>query len=157
MALQLDGDNKETVVSNLLKSYIARIFSQEAAQYECTATQEEDGTFGMAIRRIPKWAKKPTQINHKIIRAYFQLAEKGVVTYNMLADYCGEKNNSDVYVSTFASNFAQMKFDGEKSHGKVFEVDDYGVVTIWEPVEECLEKHKKYFLLRSTETNYIDK
>ena len=160
MALQLNGDDKEVIISDLLKSYVARIFAQEAAQYDSVSVNEEeqetDVTYGMAIRRIPKWAKKTTQINHKIIRAYFQLAEKGVVTYNALADYCGDTNNSDVYMSTFGSNFAQMKFDGERSHGKVFEVDENGVVTIWDHVADCLEKHKKYFLTHTTDTGYVN-
>ena len=85
-----------------------------------------------------------------------QLAEKGAVTYNTLADYCGDKNNADVYVATFNSNFAQMKFDGEKSHGKVFEVSESGVVTIWNHIASCLEEYKKYFLFHSTDVGYVN-
>ena len=155
MALQLNGESKENVVAALLKSYVVRVFAQEAAQYEdfspASDGQATDGLYGKALHRIPKWAKKPTQINHKIIRAYLQLAEKGVVTYNMLADYCGDKKNADVYVATFNSNFAQMKFDGEKSHGKVFEVSENGVVTVWDYVASCLEEYKKDFLFHSTD------
>lgn len=160
MALQLNGESKENVVAALIKSYVVRVFAQEAAQYEDTTPsstgQATDGLYGKALHRIPKWAKKTTQINHKIIRAYLQLAEKGVVTYNMLADYCGDRNNADVYVATFNSNFAQMKFDGEKSHGKVFEVNESGVITIWNHVASCLEEYKKYFLFHSTDVGYVN-
>ncbi len=159
MALQLNGDDKNTIVSALLKSYVAQIFAHEAAQYNSTSAQEHhkaDDYYGMALRRIPKWAKKSSQINHKIIRAYLQLSEKGVVTYNMLADYCSDKTNADVFIPTFHSNFAQMKFDGEKSHGKVFEVDENGVVTIWKHVEDCLETYKQYFVLHTTDAGYVN-
>ena len=160
MALQLNGESKENVVAALIKSYVVRIFAQEAAQYEAAVPAgggpAADGLYGKALHRIPKWAMKASQINHKIIRAYLQLAEKGTVTYSMLADYCGDKNNADVYVATFNTNFAQMKFDGEKSHGKVFEVNENGVVTVWDYVANCLEEYKKYFLFHSTDAGYIN-
>lgn len=160
MALQLNGESKENVVAALVKSYVVRVFAQEAAQYEDTSPanlgQATDGLYGKALHRIPKWAKKTTQINHKIIRAYLQLAQNGVVTHGMLAEYCSNRNNVDVYVPTFHSNFAQMKFDGEKSHGKVFEVSEKGEVTIWNHVASCIEEYKKYFLYHSTDVGYIN-
>ena len=42
-------------------------------------------------------------------------------------------------------DFAQMKIDAPKSHGKVFEVDN-GVVAVWPEVETVLNDYAAYFL-----------
>ena len=162
MALQLNEESREEAIGTMLKTYVARTFSQEAATYESTqpspAISNNDDNYGKALHRIPKWAKKTTQINHKIIRAYLQLAENGTVTFDMLARRCNNATeHPDVYVPTFNSNFAQMKFDGDKSHGKVFEVDDTGYVTIWFYVEDEIMRYKEKFLLYSTDYGFINK
>ena len=51
----------------------------------------------------------------------------------------------ETFVRDFRGNFAQMKIDAPKSHGKVFEVDN-GVVVIWSEVENILTNYKSYFL-----------
>ena len=154
MALQLNAEEADAVIEQLLKAYIARTFTQVAASYHQspTAGTAKDSNYGKANQRIPKWAKKPSQINHKIIRAYLQLAEQGPVTYQQLAWQCtNHEDHPDVYVPTFTANFAQMKFDGNKSHGKVFEVTADGSITIWKEVENCLLLHKKDFLVHESD------
>ena len=98
------------------------------------------------VRRIPVWANKPDQINHKIIRAFLQLEkEKKIVRVRDLQERCNDKlNHPDVFIQTFSSNYAQMKFDEGKSHGKIF-VEEYGVVTIWEKAKNVLETCKHSF------------
>ena len=49
-----------------------------------------------------------------------------------------------------------MKFDGEKSHGKVFDVNDNGIVSIWSYVEKCIEEYKEAFLLHTTDIGYTN-
>lgn len=159
MALTLNNENKETVVDMLLKSYISRAFSQAAALYDNSFDTGVDNNefYGKALYKIPKWAKKPSQAIYKIIRAYFQLAEAGSVYYSDLAEYCGDKTREDVYMPSFATNFAQMKFDGEKSYGKVFEVGKDGLVTIWDYVETQIYNFKESFTMKSTDLNYLNK
>lgn len=161
MALQLNEETADQAIETLLKSYISQAFSHAAASYNTTpsskASPANDNNYAKAIHRIPKWAKKHTQINHKIIRAYLQLAEKGTVTYDQLARQCtNAEDHPDVYVPTFSSNFAQMKFDGDKSHGKVFEVDSTGNVTIWQEVEHSIQSYKKQFLFHTTDIGYTN-
>ena len=48
---------------------------------------------------------------------------------------------------TFRNNYSQMKIDGPKSHGKVFE-DDGENVWIWHEIEEVLMKYKSNFYQR---------
>lgn len=159
MALILNKEDKETVVDMLLKSYVSRAFSQAAALYDnkiadVTVTNE---FYGKALHKIPKWAKKPSQAIYKIIRAYLQLAETGPVYYSDLAEYCSDNAREDVFMPSFATNFAQMKFDGEKSYGKVFEVGKDGLVTIWDYVETQIYNFKESFTMKSTDLNYLNK
>lgn len=157
MALQLNGEAKETAVTALLKSYIAQTFSRAAAMYEVSPTVSENEYYGKALRMIPQWAKKPSQVAHKIIRAYLQLAAEGTVTYQALCNRCSNPERyADVYVPTFSSNFAQMKIDAEKSYGKVFEVDGYGIVALWSHIASKVEEYKTAFLCHSTDPGYIN-
>ena len=91
------------------------------------------------------WALKPNQYNHKIIKSYFMsidIAENATIV--MMERLCSDKNRPDLYVPTFKNNYSQMKLDGPKSHGKVFE-DDGNHVWIWNEVEETLMQYKSEF------------
>lgn len=162
MALKLNQENTDEAVDKLLRSYIARTFSQEAASYETTpilsGNTSNNEYYGKAIHRIPKWAKKPEQINHKIIRAFFQLETAGAVSYHDLQLRCNDyEKHPDVYVPTFGPNFAQMKFDGDKSHGKVFEVDSRGTVRLWDVIAPTLLSFKGDFMNRTTDIGYLNR
>ncbi len=79
-------------------------------------------------RRLKLWAKRPNQINTKILIAYLKLKRAG--QKNITENSINKELNLN---SNFESNFAQMKIISEKNHGKIFEL--YGdKVSIWEPV-----------------------
>lgn len=100
---------------------------------------------GKAIDRIPLWAHKRYQYNHKIIKAYFRLLNSmGNVTLHNLRLMCSNPENKDVYVPTFNSNYASMKTDSGQSHGRVF-IDDGKYVKIASDVEETLMRYKRFF------------
>ena len=91
------------------------------------------------------WALKPEQYNNKIIRAYFKAVEiTSCATIDVMERLCSDKDKPELYVTTFKNNYAQMKLDGPKSHGKVFE-DDGEKVTIWHEVEDTLMRYKSSF------------
>lgn len=160
MALQLTGEEKNTVMESLIKAYVVQTFAQTASAY-----QNEIGGDGVqthvakAVHKIPKWASKPMVIPSKIIRAYLRLLEiNGSVSYAELMQRCSDKENyPDEYVATFANNFAQMKFDDAKSHGKVFEVNSEQKVVLWKHVEEIVMLHQDKFKNYSTAVGYINK
>ena len=166
MALQLNNEDSNEVCEAFMKRYYMESFSKEANAYT-TATApalQRHGTegsfYGKALNKIAKWANRPTQINYKILRAYLQLADElEIVDYNNLMLHCSDEDvRPDVYVPTFASNFAQMKFDGEKSHGKVFVVDENNIVSLWDYIEDEVMKYKSEFLkLQPTEKGYINR
>jgi hypothetical protein len=150
IALNLTNDTEDIAIENCMRWYIAKTFEKASQTYNprTTAKQATDAGkdyYGKAIQRIPVWALKPNQYNHKIIRAYFKAVETtGRATIDIMERLCSDKNNPDLYVPTFKNNYSQMKLDGPKSHGKVFE-DDGDTVTIWYEVEDTLNKYKLSF------------
>ena len=150
IALNLTNETKDAAVESCMRWYIAKTFEKASLVYnpKTVARQSEDTNkdfYGKANQRIPVWAIKPNQYNHKIIRAYFKaLAATGRATIDMMERLCSDENNPELYVPTFKNNYSQMKLDGPKSHGKVFE-DDGETVTIWREVEDTLMKYKSSF------------
>lgn len=85
--------------------------------------------------RLTLWAKRPDQLNSRILRAYLELVREnaGPITERQLRGYLPRD-------FSFDGNFTQMRLIGPKNHGKVFDVND-GVISIWPPVS----KHVKVF------------
>lgn len=150
LALNLTNDIENEALEICMKWYIARTFEKVSQEYnpkvfaKKTADESND-YFGKAMQRIPFWALKPNQYNHKIIRAYFKAVDiLGQASISMMERLCSDNENQELFVPTFKNNYSQMKIDGPKSHGKVFE-DDGENVWIWSEVEEALMKYKNSF------------
>ena len=148
LALNLSKEDEEQAVETCLKWYIAKTFSKVSKEYEPENEEKQSGKgnfYAKAVKRIPVWAKRPEQYSHKIIRGYFQCLELyGQVLLYQLEELCSQEEVAELYVPTFRNNYAQMKIDGAKTYGKVFE-DDGKVVSIWSEVEETLLEYKDYF------------
>lgn len=159
MALMLTGENKDLVVENLVKAYVIQSFTKTASDYENEGQTGKNKNARKALHKIPKWAAKPMVIPSKIIRAYLQIEdEKGTVTYSDLVLRCSDKENyPDEFVATFANNFAQMKFDDEKSHGKVFDVTTNQQVILWKDIKETIMMNKEKFINSATITGYVNR
>lgn len=162
MALQLNNETIDEVCESFMKSYFVESFSKETINYgnmRNSAVFDNDSYYGKALNKIGKWAYKPKQICYKILRAYLQLSnELDYVKYDDLFQRCNDdENHYDVYVPTFKSNFEQMKLDAEKSHGKVFVVDENNVVTLWDYIAGEVGNYQEDFLkLHSTDIGYIN-
>ena len=121
MALQLSGENQESVLESCVKSYIAKIFGEISEEYspdKKKSVVDRDYT-GKAIQRIPAWSAKPNQNNHKIIRAFFTAEDSfGSVTLDTMEKLCGDKSKSELYIANFKNNYAQMKLDGPKTYAR---------------------------------------
>ncbi len=151
MALALNKEDQSQAFEHCMKWYIAESFDRVSQKYNPNTKLKSlkeiaEGFNGKANQRIPTWAIRPTQYNHKIIRAFFEIEqEQGDVTLSALEKLCSNKYNQKLYVPTFKSNYAQMKLDAPKSHGKVFK-DDGNIVTIWSEVEHTLLSYREFFL-----------
>lgn len=150
LALNLSNDTEVDAVETCMRWYIAKTFEKASQEYN-PRTAARQGTeaikdfFGKAVQRIPVWALKPEQYNHKIIKAYFAAVDiNGKATLSMMEQLCGDRERPELYVPTFRNNYSQMKLDGPKSHGKVFE-DNGDEVWIWSEVEDTLLRNKSSF------------
>lgn len=148
IALSLSGESSDEAANACLRWYIAQAFGNASKEYTPKVIKQADEKrdfYGKALQRIPMWALKPNQYNHKIIKAYFMSIDiAGEATLIMMERLCSDKERPDLYVPTFRNNYSQMKLDGPKSHGKVFE-DDGERVWIWDEVEETLMQYKGSF------------
>lgn len=156
LALNLTKESKNEAIETSMKWYIAKVFEEVSHEYNPKSTpkktsDEDNNYYGKASQRIPVWALKPNQYNHKIIKAYFRAVEiAGQATITMMEKLCSDKDYPEMYVPTFKNNYSQMKLDGPKSHGKVFE-DDGENVWIWDEVEEVLMTYKSSFYIEEEE------
>ena len=151
LALNLTGEEEQQAIETCMSWYIAKTFEKVSHAYNLKSVNKANYNkdyFRKAINRIPIWALKPKQYNHKIIRAYFEAMDiAGEVTISMMERLCSDEEHPQLYVPTFKNNYFQMKFDGPKSHGKVFE-DDGKNVWIWSEVETVLLQYKDSFYQR---------
>ena len=148
LALALNKEVADSVMERMMMQYISESFSKASQTYKATATLKPERTVdtGKALHRIPKWAARSNQCNHRIIRAYFQTEkELGQVPLEALEKRCSdEAKYPTTYVRDFRGNFNQMKIDAPKSHGKVFEVNN-GMVELWEYTKGTLLEYKEHF------------
>ena len=164
IALMLANQSKEEIVESLMREYIISKFSGVAmsmggVEKEIVANKGDTLEYGKALKKIPKWIEKQKQVPYKIIRAFLQLQDEiEYVRVQDLESRCNdEKKYPDVYVPTFSTNFAQMKLDSEKSHGKVFEITEEGFVCLWDYVkDEILNKKSEFLKIHSVDVGYIN-
>lgn len=91
------------------------------------------------LRRIELWAKRPHQINHKIIRGFLELYRiSPKVEKETLRSLCEEKYQ----IKTFDNNFVQLQTDRGNSHAKVF-IDKEGIIGVY---DDAMEEIQKYFI-----------
>ncbi|ARK20464.1 hypothetical protein CSV69_03795 [Sporosarcina sp. P26b] len=152
LALQLNKENADDVLEKQIMQYIANSFSRVSQEYsepkrlKSIDVGKLNADTGKARTKIPMWAYKSQQNNHKIVRAFFQVeSEYGVVTLDNLINRCAdEKKYPTTYVKNFMGNFNSMKSDGHNTHGKVFEVHN-GEVIVWDYIEDVLMNYKSNF------------
>ncbi|SDZ11743.1 hypothetical protein SAMN05660462_01898 [Proteiniborus ethanoligenes] len=149
LAMSISKDSEEEAIEMCMRWYIAKTFEKASYEYNpktiSKPTEVNNDYYGKAIQRIPIWALKTEQYNHKIIKAYFAAVDiAGEATVTMMEHLCSEKENPELYVPTFKNNYSQMKIDGAKSHGKVFE-DDGENVWLWSEIKDTLLKYKSSF------------
>lgn len=154
MALALNKEDLNEVIQKLVSSYVSESFMRVAKNLNVPTAPKQiapilntDLNYGKANRKIPIWASRPNQNNHKIIKAFLQIQEEaGEVKYDVLAERCSNIGSyQDTFVKDFRGNFIQMKTDASNSHGKVFVVEN-DVVEIWDEVKNTLEIYRGYFL-----------
>lgn len=104
---------------------------------------QEDSEIKKVARRLKLWARRPKQINARILKAFLYLEKKnGNVTEECLSQLFEPEDN-------FSSNFQQMKIIADRNHGKVFDVSG-GQVSIWPPVSDYVREFQKLDMSRGS-------
>lgn len=117
---------------------LAEIESAYLKQSSPEAPSDTGQEINKVKRRLKLWAKRPDQINARILTAYLKLERSSASSTVTEADLKNELRDE----VTFESNLAQMKTVADKNHGKVFET--YGDrVTLWPPVVPAIREFEK--------------
>ena len=153
LALMLNKEDADAILEKLMSQYISESFSKASKAFSPIEEKKKvspyasNEDFGKANRKIPGWARKPQQNNHRIIKAFFELMEEsGAVTVDELNERCSNADEyPETFVTDFKGNFAQMKTDFSNSHGKVF-ITNGDDVEIWDEIKDVLMANKKYFV-----------
>lgn len=153
LALQLNKETANNAITQLMIDYCSTSFRQASNSLVRKSNEFDDDNrdYAKAKRKIPGWAQKPQQNNHRIIKAYFNIKdERGYVTVDALEERCSNPTQyPDTYSSDFRGNFSQMKTDAGKSHGKVFMVTN-NRVEIWDEIENVLIEYKPAFIRKGS-------
>ena len=85
LALTLSKEEGNDAIETYMRTYIANSFERVSQEYNPKTSKPifSGDFFGKAEQRIPIWALKPDQYNHKIIRAYFtavDISGEGTIT-----------------------------------------------------------------------------
>ena len=121
---------------NIVKALVSLEEMERMLKSENPAVNDELQEVSKVSRRLKLWAKRPAQMNTRILKAFLSLSsyEQRPVTEAQLKAEVGEEN--------FDINFVQMKNIAEKNHGKVFEVAG-DKVTIWPPVTAAVDEFRR--------------
>jgi hypothetical protein len=135
------GAEKETH-SHILKALylVADIENQLANKTpkQPPVSDVESEEVGKVSRKLKLWAKRPEQINTRILNAYLTLERSGE---KHITEFMIQCLVPDIGLP-FMPNFMQMRNFGEKNHGKIFEI--YGnQVKLWEPIIPYVREYEE--------------
>lgn len=118
---------------NIIKALVSLEEIESMLSNTDSSASVEMSEVSKVSRRLKLWAKRPEQINARILRAFLNLSSQSAspITESQLRDAVGGGN--------FDTNFAQMKNISDKNHGKVFDVIA-DVVSIWKPVASAVNE-----------------
>lgn len=93
-----------------------------------------------AQRRVPNWFRKIYQNNSKILTIFLKVSNCNETSvYPSVIE-----RNCDLSSATFYVNFNDMKGMYKNGHGKVFQENPDGTISLWEPVAEfILQEYNK--------------
>jgi len=146
IALEFSGQTQEEALMQSIHAYITKVLGKVINNFQTKNSKKREGLYEeKAKNRIPIWANRTDQCNHKIIAAYFAALDRyGKATLEKMEELCTSEFEKPMSASSFKNNYASMKSDNGHSHGKIFE-DDGNTVWIWKEIEPILMQHKEKF------------
>ena len=148
LALRIAGDNKNEVFTRLINQYVTEVLqkiTQHAIPRDRQPTMLEVPKLpSKAYKRFPGWARKPHQINHQIVKAFFACAAKGSASRSMMCNVF-MRNNPESAPYFFENNLNSMATDMGNSHGKCFDIIG-DTVKFTNEISPLAEQYKNHFI-----------
>ena len=134
------NENENLAFEKAVKKYSDEILKSKKKEI----ANKKSSDVGKVIKKIPKWAKKPDTMIHKVIKSYFEAEKKqgeGKVTKRQMKILCNEKDRFDATFNSLISH--------NSANGKVFE-KEYGYIMICDNIKNILLEYKNNFLNSKT-------
>lgn len=141
----LTGETQEDVICKKIDEFIAAAFTNELSglALPAQAVTKSANPQSKVLTRIPLWARRPDQHNHRILKTFFVLERDGMTTRDRMKDFFLENSYGTAW--QFDNNFNSMRTNEGKSHGHVFTcVND--LVTLSEEASSIAYKYRDYFI-----------
>lgn len=144
-ACVLAGKNQQVVISEKIQEFVAATFVSEMSEFNVSVQGEPqtNGTQRKVETRIPLWAKRPEQHNHRILQAFFAVEHNGMTTKERMREFFLQNGYGTPW--QFDNNFASMRTNEGNSHGHVFACAN-DIVTLTDEASCVAYKYRDSFL-----------
>lgn len=141
-ACVLTGEEQQQVISEKIQEFVTATFISEISELNASV-QDEAQMQSKVETRIPLWAKRPEQHNHRILQAFFAVERDGMTTKERMREFFLQNGYGTPW--QFDNNFASMRTNEGNSHGNVFScVND--IVTLTDEASSVAYKYRDSFL-----------
>ena len=144
-ACVLTGKDQQVVISEKIQEFVTATFVSEIFELNVSVQGEAqiNGAQSKVETRIPLWAKRPEQHNHRILQAFFAVERDGMTTKERMKEFFLQNGYGTAW--QFDNNFASMRTNEGNSHGYVFScIND--IVTLTEEASSVAYKYRDSFL-----------
>lgn len=141
----LSEKEQQEVICRKIEEFITETFANEFSGAKMPAQNfiSAANTQSKVLTRIPLWAKRPDQHNHKILQAFFAVESEGMTTRDRMRDFFVQNGAGSGW--QFDNNFASMRTNEGNSHGHVFACFN-DIVTLTEEASGIAYKYRDYFV-----------
>lgn len=141
----LSSKDQNAVICEKIEEFASSTIANEVSGLTAP-TQKAEQSFGAkskVLTRIPLWANRPEQHNHKILKTFFVVERDGMTTRDRMKDFFLSNCYGNAW--QFDNNFNSMRTNDGNSHGLVFTcVND--LVTLSEEASSIAYKYRESFI-----------
>ena len=141
----LSGKDQNAVICKKIEEFASSTIANEVSGLTAPMQKAEQSfdTRSKVLTRIPLWAKRPEQHNHKILQAFFATESEGMTTRERMREFFIQADSGTGW--QFDNNFASMRTNEGNSHGRVFACFN-DIVTLTEEASGIAYKYRDQFL-----------
>lgn len=141
----LSGKDQSMIICEKIEEFASSTFANEVSGLHVTTPKVEQAfdAKSKVLTRIPLWAKRPEQHNHKILQAFFATESEGMTTRDRMREFFIQAASGTGW--QFDNNFASMRTNEGNSHGRVFACFN-DIVTLTEEASGIAYKYRDHFV-----------